>query len=179
MNTIQKDNRSRLYRVTAHWLKEDTQMQQDFIMIADSPANAKIMAHNRIPAKYTNSIKPTISDKTDIRVFDMGIPGTNKTYYSGPIMADGVIDAEKLTSIEKIAIHYGILWGNEICTTVYQKRSTKATQYLANVDTTAIIYGFAVNFINTNQPDSEKDTFFQTEFKKLLSGLDAKLNANQ
>lgn len=80
---IKKINNTRLYHVTGKWTENEQTYRQDFVIAAVNEQDALQIGKNHIPLKITKS-----GTNLDIKVRDYGIPQSNRTYYSSPILPD-------------------------------------------------------------------------------------------
>lgn len=81
-DNIKKVNNTRLYHVTGKWIEKDQTYRQDFMIAAKNEQDALQIGKNHIPLKIIQSG----TNSPEFQVRDYGIPQSNRTYYSSPIL---------------------------------------------------------------------------------------------
>lgn len=172
-NNTERTTNNKFWTITATWGDNGRRIRREFVICAPDRNMAEVMAHNRLPVKYTSGPKPSPEDKVQMRIREIGTdPGATTMYSSDVIPRIGSL-ADNISSIEQWSILFGIAWGITIGQSEHANRPllhVPDTSHMMNqmAAIQATLIKWAEEWLPLSADNSQWELWFSNKMKEYL-----------
>lgn len=172
-NNTEQTTANKFWTITATWGDNGRRIRREFVICAPDRNMAEVMAHNRLPVKYTTGPKPSPEDKVQMRIREIGTnPGATTMYSSDIIPRIGSL-ADNISSIEQWSILFGIAWGITIGQSEHANRPllhVPDTSHMMNqmAAIQATLIKWAEEWLPLSADNSQWELWFSNKMKEYL-----------